>query len=37
MYKIKIKDVYEDFSIDKEMIDLLITELSQNIMMVKTN
>ena len=35
MYKIKIEDVYEDFSKDKEMFDFSIILLGQNIMTIK--
>ena len=37
MYEIKTEDVYEDFSNDKEMFDLVIIQLSQNTMMIETN
>ena len=30
MYKIKTEDVHEDFSKDKEIFDLVIIQLSQN-------
>ena len=35
--KFKTEDVYEDFSSDKEMLDLVIIRLSQNAMMIETN
>ena len=34
IYEIKIKDVYEDFSKDKEMLDVVIIQLSQNIVII---
>ena len=37
MYEIKTEDVYKDFSNDKEMLTLLILQLSQNIMIIQTN
>ena len=37
IYEIKAKDVYEDFSKDKEMLILGIIQQSQNIMMTQTN
>ena len=37
MYEIKTEDVYEHFKNDKEMFDLVITQLSQNIMIIQTN
>ena len=36
MYEIKAEDVYEDFSNNKEMFDLII-QRSQNIMIIQTN
>ena len=35
MYEIKIEDVYENFSNDKEIFDLVIIQLSQNIMIIR--
>ena len=35
MYEIKIEDVYEHFSDDKEIFDLVIIQLSQNIMIIR--
>ena len=37
MYEIKTEDVHEDFSKDKEIYDLAIIQLSQNIMIIETN
>ena len=37
MYGIKVEDVYKDFSSDKEMIDFIIIQLSQNAMIIQTN
>ena len=37
MYEIKTEDVFEDFSSNKEMFDLVIILLSQNTMMIQTN
>ena len=36
-YEIKTKDVYEDFSKDKEMFDFSNYLASQNVLMIQTN
>lgn len=37
MHGIKIEDVYEDISKDKKCLILLVIQLTQNIIMIKTN
>lgn len=37
MHGIKIEDVYEDISKDKKRLILLVIQLTQNIIMIKTN
>ena len=37
IYEIKTEDVYEDFSRDKEMLNLVIIQLSQNTMINQKN
>ena len=37
IYEIKTEDVYEDFSNNKEMFDLVIIQVCQNIMIIQTN
>ena len=37
IYEIKTEDAYEDFSNNKEMFDLVIIQVSQNIMIIQTN
>ena len=37
MYEIKTEDVYKDFSNDKEILTLVIIQLSQNVMIIQTN
>ena len=37
MYQVKTEDIYEHFSRDKAIFDLVTIELSQNILMIRTN
>ena len=37
IYEIKTEDVYEDFSRDKEMLNLVIIQLNQNTMINQKN
>ena len=37
MYEIKTENVHKDFSKNQKIFDLVIIQLSQNIMMIQTN